>query len=80
MKNKIIRKIENKEHWKWLIEFNGTILAISSIESINFWDVSKGKLLKSISNEYYTHPSFSFRFLDKGGFVTAHKNMIKLWI
>ncbi|CAD8200200.1 unnamed protein product [Paramecium octaurelia] len=80
-KNKLIRKMKFPENWKWQIEFTcQSLLAISSINSIWFWDISRGTLLKVVENLFYTYPSFRFKYLEKGICATASKTMIKLWI
>ncbi|CAD8117913.1 unnamed protein product [Paramecium sonneborni] len=80
-KNKLIRKINFPQNWKWQIEFIcQSILAVSSINSIQFWDIGRGIQLKIVENIYYTYPSFRFKYLKEGLCATASKFMIKLWI
>ncbi|CAD8113847.1 unnamed protein product [Paramecium sonneborni] len=80
-KNKLIRKIHFPENWKWQIEFTcQSILVVSSINSILFWDISRGIQIKVLQNIFYTYPSFQFKYLEQGLCATASKFMIKLWI
>jgi hypothetical protein len=80
-KNKLIRKFEFRENWKWEIEFTKkSLLIVSSMHSIKIWNISKGTLLKSIENEFYTYPSMKFQYLEEGICATTVRNLIKLWI